>query len=130
MKESKLHGSEVATGEDDAVAARLREAEEAAKRNADKKGAEFHGEEAKQQAMKAKEAVEENGGRRAPAVGEKGVAGRKIMKGSEAVLKDDTNERDKEKETKPESEEEHKVKDELNDILKKSPSTFPHSPRR
>ncbi|KAF2395551.1 glutaredoxin, partial [Trichodelitschia bisporula] len=74
------------------VGKRLRDAEDAAKRAADKKAEDFHGEEGKKR-------VEE--------MGEKSVAGRKIMKEVPEEV--------------PETKEKQRAKDELNDILKRSP---------
>jgi FtsZ-interacting cell division protein ZipA len=159
-KQAKLHDSEAALGEDDMITHRLKAAEEAAKRNADKKGDEFHGEETKQKVIKVKESLEEvdeekklsskskssksfksdskssSGGSRYPEEGEKGVAGRKIIKDNvEKVLKGEpikeaeAAEEDEEDDKKPheETEDELKAHAELNDILKKSPSIFTHS---
>jgi FtsZ-interacting cell division protein ZipA len=153
-KEAKLHDAEVALGEDDMVTHRLKAAEEEAKRNADKKGDEFHGEEAKQKAIKVKESLEKNdeeaedgkggtsskstkaskekssgSGRKDPEEGEKSVAGRKIMKDAkEAVLKVDVEKKvgegEEENLDEEETEDEQKAHAELNDILKKSPSKF------
>lgn len=127
-KEAKLSGTEVATGEDSMVVQRLKQAETIAKLNADKKGDKFHGEETKQKAIKAKESAEKNksedGARRDPATGEKGVAGRKIMKDDKEAVLMESNEKEPEekKNAKGESEDEQKAHNELNDILKKSPS--------
>lgn len=154
-KEAKLHDTEVALGEDDSVTHRLRAAEEEAKRNADKKGDEFHGEETKQKALKVKESLEQeadeeppkkkssaekslsqskskpkssNGGKKNLEEGEKSVAGRIIIKEpKEAVLKADVDEISDEDEEErgphEETDDEQKAHAELNDILKKSPST-------
>lgn len=155
-KEAKLHDSEHALGEDDSISHRLRAAEEAAKSAADRKGDDFHSEETKQKAIKVKESLEKDedevapkkstfessgsssksktGSRKDIEEGEKGVAGRVIMKDpKEAILKSDVkgktdkgaeedDEEEKEK-SHEETEDERKAHAELNDILKKSPST-------
>jgi len=114
-KEQALGGSSGGVAGDDQVGRRLKEAEEAAKRAADKKGDEFHGEDVKEKVLSAAADAKAK-----VADGEKSVAGRKTMKdsGSEAVLKE---ENAKGKEQSAETEEDHKVKNELNDILKRSP---------
>jgi glutaredoxin len=91
------------TGDDD-VSKRLKEAEEAAKKAADRKGEAFHGEagreKAEQMALKDKQ-ESSNAGAKEEAEDRKGEV---------------------KKQPKPETEEQSKVKDELNDILKRSPS--------
>jgi len=120
-KEASLQDHESGIGgSDGAVGKRLKEAEEAAKRAADKKGDEFHGEDVKEKVLSDKKAKEDEKAKVDVAEGERSVAGRKSMKGSgssEIVLKD----KEPVKEQKPETEEDHKVKNEFNDILKRSP---------
>lgn len=117
QKEKALGGDSDGWGGELEVGKRLREAEEAAKKAADRKGDAFHGEEGKRQAQRVASA-------RGP---ERSVAWKKVMKG-EAVLKDKEGPATEEKTA--ETEEEHRVKDELNDILKRSPSMppFPFRP--
>jgi glutaredoxin len=113
-KESSMqdHNSGLGAG-DGEVGKRLKEAEEAAKRAADRKGDEFHGEHVKEKVLSDKKAKE--GERRVPGVAthytKKELGIEKPLKGQEA-----------EREQTAESEEDHKVKNELNAILKRSPS--------
>jgi hypothetical protein len=92
--------------EGDDVGKRLKDAEEAAKKAADRKGEAFHGEagreKAEQMALKDKQEISNAGAKEAA---------------------EDRKEEVK-KQPKPESEEESRVKDELNSILKRSPSMF------
>lgn len=110
------HESGLGAG-DGEVGKRLKEAEEAAKRAADRKGDEFHGEHVKEKVLSDKKAKE--GERKVP-----GVAGHYSKKdlGIEKPLK----EQDGGKEQTAETEEDHKVKNELNSILKRSPSMLLH----
>jgi hypothetical protein len=110
-KEADLAESEVATGEDEMVKQRLKAAEEAAKEKAAKKAEDYHGQEAKQRALKVAESLRDDPegdkvesknyvapksskssktgtGKKELEKGEKSVAGRVIMKDpKEAVLK-------------------------------------------
>ena len=107
------HESGLGAG-DGEVGKRLKEAEEAAKRAADRKGDEFHGEHVKEKVLSDKKAKE--GERKVP-----GVAGHYSKKdlGIEKPLKPEEG-----KEQTAETEEDHKVKNELNAILKRSPGMF------
>jgi len=102
---SPTDGSLTDTGGDD-VGKRLKEAEEAAKKAADRKGEALHGEagreKAEQMALKDKQEISNAGAKEAA---------------------EDRKEEAK-KQPKPETEEQSKVKDELNDILKRSPGMF------
>jgi hypothetical protein len=114
LQAARAHKEQALGADPDDVSIRLREAEEAAKRAADKKGDAFHGEEGRKKAEVVMSRTIEREAQRS-------VTGRKIRgSGSEAVLKD--KEHPESKEQAAETEEEHKVKDELNDILKRSPS--------
>lgn len=97
----------VDTGDDD-VGKRLKEAEEAAKKAADRKGEAFHGEagreKAEQMALKDKQESSNAGAKEAAEDRKEGTK----------------------KQPQPENEEQSKVKDELNAILKRSPSMFFH----
>jgi glutaredoxin len=110
------HESGLGAG-DGEVGKRLKEAEEAAKRAADRKGDEFHGEHVKEKVLSDKKAKE--GERKGPGVAghytkeDLGLPFEKALKGTEA-----------DKEQTAETEEDHKVKNELNAILKRSPSRF------
>jgi hypothetical protein len=99
LREAEEQGGRAIESDDLEVQKRLREAEEKAKAAADKKGAEFHGEDVKKKAEKVKEENEAMGGGA-------GADGQKAVK----------------VENKVESEEEHKAEAELNFILKRSPS--------
>lgn len=117
-KESALqdHESGLGVGAGDSeVGKRLKEAEEVAKRAADRKGDEFHGEHVKEKVLNDKKAKE--GERKVP-----GIAGHysKQALGLEKPLK----EKDGGKEQTAETEEDHRVKNELNSILKRSPGMF------
>jgi glutaredoxin len=126
---SKHEGGE---SNDKDIFQRLRDAEDAAKRAADKKGEEFHGEEVKSVASKAKAAAEANAKVEAEAEAEDDSATqerrpRKILKdGTEHVLMQqdgaakDHKTGDK-KEAKVETAAERKAQDELNFILTRSP---------
>ncbi|QDS67494.1 hypothetical protein FKW77_001382 [Venturia effusa] len=112
-KESAMQDHESGLGVGDGeVGKRLKEAENAAKRAADRKGDEFHGEHVKEKVLSDKKAKE--GERKVP-----GVAGQYSKKdlGTEKPLKG----QDSGKEQTAETEEDHKVKNELNSILKRSP---------
>ena len=121
-KESSMQDHESGLGAGDGeVGKRLKEAEEAAKRAADRKGDEFHGEHVKEKVLSNKKAKE--GERKVPGVAghytkeDLGIPSEKALKGQEA-----------DKEQTVETEEDHKVKNELNAILKRSPGMFlfPH----
>jgi len=106
MDNSPTDDAPIDTGGDD-VGKRLKEAEEAAKKAADRKAEEFHGEagreKAEQMALKDKQEI------------------------SNAAAKDaaeDRKEEVKKQQPQLETEEQSKVKDELNSILKQSPSMF------
>lgn len=105
------HESGLGSG-DSEVGKRLKEAEEVAKRAADRKGNEFHGEHVKEKVLNDKKA--KDGERKVP-----GVAGHYSKKdlGTEKPLTG----QDGGKEQTAETEEDHKVKNELNSILKRSP---------
>jgi hypothetical protein len=98
-REAEERGGRGLESDDFEVQKRLREAEEKAKKAADKKGAEFHGEDVKKKAEKVKEEKD------AVKAGVEGD-GQKVVKPEESK----------------ESEEEHKAETELNFILKRSPS--------
>jgi glutaredoxin len=120
-------------GSDADVGKRLREAEEAAKQAADRKGDAFHGEEGRRQASivrdkQAKETV-------APATTDDEVPKEKPRVAKvpglaleEGLKKQAAENKKMEAESTAETEEDHKVKDELNLILKKSPSTSLYYP--
>jgi hypothetical protein len=104
--------------DESAVHRRLKEAEEAAKKAADKKGAEYHGEEIKSAAENVKANAD---------AGREPVGGRprKVLKGgaTEKILMEGD---DKEtKKQSPETDEEREAKEEMNYILKRSPSMLP-----
>ena len=90
-----------------AVGKRLREAEEAAKKAADKKAEEFHGGEIVEDKKKEKVAMDKQQAKDAAKKG-----------GSQGAIKSSKSHKQSDEET----EEESQVKDELNAILKKSPS--------
>jgi hypothetical protein len=105
--------------DDLAVHRRLKEAEEAAKKAADKKGAEYHGEEVKSAAENVKANVE-IGRTPGDAVGGRP---RKVLKGgaTEKILMKGDDKKEAKK-PNPETEEERQAKEEMNYILKRSPS--------
>jgi hypothetical protein len=117
-KESSMQDNESGLGAGDGeVGKRLKEAEEAAKRAADRKGDEFHGEQVKEKVLSDKKAKE--GERKVPGVAsyytkkELGLDQEKPLKAS-----------GESKEQTAETEEDHKVNNELNAILKRSPGMF------
>lgn len=115
-KESAMQDRESGLGAGDSeVGKRLKEAEEVAKRAADRKGDEFHGEHVKEKVLNGKKAKE--GERKVP-----GVAGH-YSKQDLGIMKP-LKEKDGDKEQAAETEEDHKVKNELNSILKRSPGMF------
>jgi len=125
----EAHGAALES-DDSAVQARLREAEEKAKKAADKKGDEFHSEEFKSKAAKVKAEVDMSRASGDGGVAKKDGSIRKDFRGgSEKVLMEAEGkaekERQKEKEESEKSPEERKAEAELNYILKRSPSMFP-----
>jgi hypothetical protein len=117
-------GSEESWGGETEVGKRLKEAEEAAKKSADKKGDAFHGEEGRRQASIVKDRVA--AATSAPKDPKKG--GPRVAKvpglAMEEGLKKQAADNKKLEEAGAETEEDHKVKDELNSILKRSPGTL------
>lgn len=110
------HESGLGAG-DGEVGKRLKEAEEAAKRAADRKGDEFHGEYVKEKVLSDKKAKE--GERKVP-----GVAGHYTKKELGQPFEKPLKGQEGDKEPTAETEEDHKVKNELNAILKRSPGMF------
>ncbi|TID27594.1 hypothetical protein E6O75_ATG00361 [Venturia nashicola] len=112
-KESAMHDRESGLGAGGSeVGKRLKEAEDVAKRAADRKGDEFHGEHVKEKVLNDKKTKE--GETKVPDVS--GHYSKQDL-GIEKPLKG----QDGNKEQTAETEEDHKVKNELNSILKRSP---------
>ena len=99
---------------------RLKAAEEAAKRAADKKGHEFHGDDVKSAAEKVKAEVENA---RAGAGDAAGGRPRRVLNGAgtEKILIEGDDKKEVKKQ-EPESKEDREAKEEMNYILKRSPS--------
>lgn len=109
----------VGTG-DNSVAARLKEAEEAAKKAADKKAEDFHGEQIVDTKKKEAEVLDVKK-KTQDDIKEKANQAKDAIAGGAAAVKEAVLKEDK-KEESPEDAEKRKVKDELNSILKRSPS--------
>jgi hypothetical protein len=123
---------DVPGGADADVGARLREAEEAAKKAADIKGDAFHGEEGRRQASIVRDRQAKETAAATPDKEEKKDEPRlaKVpgLAMEEGLRKQAAENKKIDAESTAETQEDHKVKEELNSILKKSPSTFPILP--
>jgi hypothetical protein len=102
------------------VQTRLKEAEEKAKNAADKKATEFHGPDVKEQAQGTKTEVKNE----MDETGEAGVAKQVVRPGTDPLIVKTKEKIEKEREIKEatETKEEHNAEEELNFILKRSPS--------
>ena len=119
QQEAEDAGGKALEGDALAVQARLKEAANKAKEAAEKKGTEFHGAEVKSKGQQIKADIK--------GTGEDGVARKNMGGGSEKVImqakdKIDRERERKEEEHKNESPADHKAEEELNYILKRSPS--------
>jgi hypothetical protein len=125
-REAKEAGLSGPGGDELDVGKRLREAEEAAKKAADRKGDAFHGEEGRKQASIVKENVAKETVASVSAGGETKHGGPRLAKVpglamEEGLKKQAAENRRKDQESSAETKEDHEVKDELNSILKRSP---------
>jgi hypothetical protein len=125
-RQAKEAGLSGLGGDELDIGKRLREAEEAAKKAADRKGDAFHGEEGRKQANIVKENAAKETAASANTGGEMKHGGPRQAKVpglamEEGLKKQAAENRKKNAEESAETQEDREVKDELNSILKRSP---------